>query len=108
LADREGGPAPLSFATLALGVAGAGVLFLALTTLAVALIPLPPVGRAVVALVGVVLTIVAMGVVSNRITARAIRAEYGGDPDAEPGRGRGSTPGTAEGGGGSRRPDGLG
>lgn len=74
----------MSFAVLALGVSGAGVLFLGLTALAVALLPLPPIGRAVVALVGVVLTVVAMGVASNRITDRAIRAEYGDDPDGQP------------------------
>ena len=70
----------MSFAVLALGVSGAGVLFLGLTALAVALLPLPPAGRAVVALVGVILTVVAMGVVSTRITDRAIRAEYGDEP----------------------------
>lgn len=80
LADRRGRPAPVSFAVLALGVSGAGVLVLGLTALAVALFPLPPAGRAVVALVGVILTVVAMGVVSTRITDRAIRAEYGDEP----------------------------
>ncbi|MDV8001768.1 hypothetical protein [Rhodococcus sp. IEGM 1408] len=115
--DKRGdGPAPISFATLALGVAGAGVLFLGLTTLAVALLPLPPVGKAVVALVGVVLTITAMGVASNRITARAIRAEYGDDPhegpDERPDEGPDEHPaeasGPAEGDDQPRRADGLG
>lgn len=111
--DKRGdGPAPISFATLALGVAGAGVLFLGLTTLAVALLPLPPVGKAVVALVGVVLTIAAMGVASNRITARAIRAEYGDDPHEGPGEGPDEHPdgtsGAAEGDEQPRRADGLG
>ena len=101
MASDRGGPAPLSFAILALGVAGAGVLLLGLTTLAVAMLPLPPVGRAVVALVGVVLTIAAMGLASNRITARAIRAEYGDDVPGE-------ASGAAEGDGSPRREDGLG
>ncbi|MDX2357287.1 hypothetical protein [Dietzia sp. PP-33] len=108
MADRDGGPAPVSFAVLALWVSGAGVLFLGLTTLAVALVPLPPVGRAVVALLGVVLTIAAMGVASSRITDRAIRAEYGDEPDSPPGARGGEQPGPAE--GEEKRPpaDGLG
>ncbi|WP_010542507.1 hypothetical protein [Dietzia alimentaria] len=77
----------MSFATLAIAVTGIGVLVLALTAAATALLPLPPVGRAIVALLGLVLTIVAMGVVSNRLTARAIRAEYGDEPEAEVGDG---------------------
>lgn len=76
----------MSFAVLALGVAGSGVLVLASTALAVALLPVPPAVRAVIALVGVILAVVAMGLVSNRITDRAIRAEYGEEPggQAEP------------------------
>ncbi|UVE95107.1 MULTISPECIES: hypothetical protein [unclassified Dietzia] len=73
----------MSFAQLALGVAGAGVSGLALTALAVALLPVPPAGKALVALVGVILSIVAMGLVSNRITDRAIRAEYGEEPGGQ-------------------------
>ena len=73
----------MSFAVLALSVAGAGVLGLALTGAAVALLPLPPVGRALALLVGLVATVAAMGVASNRVTARAIRAEYGDDEAGE-------------------------
>ena len=73
-------PAPVSFAVLALWVAGAGVLCLGLTAVAVAVIPVGPAGRAIIALVGIVVTIAAMGVTSSRITDRAIRAEYGDDP----------------------------
>lgn len=62
---------------LALWVAGVGVLVLGLTAAAVGLLPLSPVGRALVALAGIFLTILAMGVTSGRITDRAIRAEYG-------------------------------
>ncbi|MBC7306520.1 MAG: hypothetical protein H5T80_06235, partial [Dietzia sp.] len=51
----------MSFAVLALGVAGAGVLGLALTAIAVAVLPVPPVGKAVVALVGLLLSVAAMG-----------------------------------------------
>ena len=80
MARRDGAPASVSFATLALWVAGAGVLGLALTAVLVGVLPLSPAGRAVAALVGIVLTIVAMGVASNRITDRAIRAEYGDEP----------------------------
>ena len=81
MSDRGGrGPAPVSFAVLALGVAGAGVLVLAVTALAVALLPVPPAVRAIVALVGIVVTVAAMGRVSNYITDRAIRAEYGEEP----------------------------
>ncbi len=76
---REG---PVSFAVIALWVSGAGVVCLALTAAAVALLPLTSVGIALVALAGVVLTIVAMGVTSHRVTARAIRAEFG-DPDPD-------------------------
>ncbi|GAA3519684.1 hypothetical protein [Dietzia aurantiaca] len=76
-------PAPLSFASLALWVAGAGALGLALTAIVVAVLPIGPVGRAVAALAGIVLTIVAMGVASRRITDRAIRAEYGDYPSGE-------------------------
>ncbi|WP_194861504.1 hypothetical protein [Dietzia sp. SYD-A1] len=74
----------MSFAALALGVCGAGVVSLGLTALAVALLPLPPAGRAVAAVAGVLLTVVAMGVVSARLTDRAIRAEYGDEPGDEP------------------------
>lgn len=77
------GPVPVSFAVLALGVAGSGVAGLALTALAVALLPVPAVGKAVVALVGLILTVAAMGLVSNRITDRAIRAEYGEEPGGQ-------------------------
>jgi len=73
----------VSFAVLALGVAGAGVLGLALTAIAVAVLPVPPVGKAVVALVGLLLSVAAMGLVSNRITDRAIRAEYGEEPGGQ-------------------------
>ena len=76
-------PAPVSFAALALWVAGAGVLGLALTAVVVAVLPVGPVGRAVAALAGIVLTIVAMGVASSRVTDRAIRAEYGDDSTGE-------------------------
>ena len=72
----------MSFAVLALWVAGAGVLCLGLTAVAVAVIPVGPAGRAIIALVGIVVTIAAMGVTSSRITDRAIRAEYGDDPSA--------------------------
>lgn len=61
------------------------MLGLALTAVVVALLPVGPVGRAVAALVGIVLTIVAMGVASNRITDRAIRAEYGDEASGEVG-----------------------
>ncbi|AWH95246.1 hypothetical protein [Dietzia psychralcaliphila] len=97
----------MSFAVLALWVSGAGVLFLGLTALAVALLPLPPAGRAVVALVGVVLTVVAMGVVSSRITDRAIRAEYGDEPDGQPGAHPGESSEPAEGDEKRPRADGL-
>lgn len=73
----------MSFAVLALSVAGSGVVVLALTALAVALLPVPPVGRAVVALVGLILAVAAMGLASNRITDRAIRAEYGEEPGGQ-------------------------
>ena len=79
----------MPFATLAIAVTGTGVLVLALTAAATALLPLPPIGRAIVALLGLVLTIVAMGVVSNRLTARAIRAEYGDELEADVGDGGG-------------------
>lgn len=75
-------PAPVSFAAIALWVVGAGVAGLALTAAAVALLPLAPAGRALVLLAGIVLTVVAMAAASNRITARAIRAEFG-DDDAD-------------------------
>lgn len=77
----------MSFATLAIAVCGVGVLVLALTAAAAALLPLPPVGLAIVVLLGLVLTVVAMGVVSNRLTDRAIRAEYGDEPEGEAGDG---------------------
>lgn len=80
MADRRGPGAPVSFATLALAVAGAGVACLALTAVVVALVPVGPVGRALLALAGVALTIAAMGVTSGRLTDRAIRAEFGDDP----------------------------
>lgn len=73
----------MSFAVLALGVAGAGVLVLAVTAVAVALLPVPPAVRAIVALVGMIMAVVAMGLASNRITDRAIRAEYGEDPGGQ-------------------------
>lgn len=69
----------MSFATVALWVAGAGILAMALTAAAVALLPLAPTGRALVALAGIALTIVAMGAASNHVTKRAIRAEFGDD-----------------------------
>ena len=75
---------PVSFATLALWVAGAGVLGLGLTAVIVAFLPVGPVGKAIAALVGIIGTIVAMGSASSRITDRAIRAEYG-DPSDEVG-----------------------
>lgn len=84
------------------------MLFLGLTTLAVALLPLPPVGRAVVALIGVVLTIAAMGVASTLVTDRAIRAEYGDDPDDGNGARPGGPPAPAEGDEERRPADGLG
>lgn len=59
------------------------MLVLAVTALAVALLPLPPLGRALVALAGLVLAVAAMGLVSHRITDRAIRAEYGDEPDGQ-------------------------
>lgn len=98
----------MSFAILALGVAGAGVLCLGLTTLAVALLPLPPVGKAVAALIGVIVTIAAMGLTSGRITDRAIRAGYGDDPDDGSDQPPAEAPGPAEGDGRPRRADGLG
>lgn len=85
-------PAPVSFAMLALCVAGAGVLCLGITAVAVAVIPVGPTGLAVIALAGVVLTITAMGVTSRRITDRAIRAEYGDDPTGEVGDDRHPAP----------------
>ena len=71
---------------VALTVAGSGVAGLALTAAAVALLPIAPAGRALVLLLGVVLTLVAMSVASNRITDRAIRAEFGDEDsgDEEP------------------------
>lgn len=69
----------MSFATVALWVAGAGVLAMALTAAAVALLPLAPVGRALVGLAGIVLTIVAIGLASDHVTTRAIRSEFGDD-----------------------------
>ena len=78
-------PAPVSFAMLALCVAGAGVLCLGITAVLAAVIPVGPVWRVIVVLAGIVLTIVAMGVTSNRITDRAIRAEFGEDPEGEVG-----------------------
>ena len=45
----------MSFAVLALAVAGAGVAGLALTALATAFLPVPPAGRAVAALLGLAL-----------------------------------------------------
>lgn len=83
LASGERPGAPVSFAMLALGVAGAGVLCLALTAVVVAVVPVGPVGRAILALAGLALTIAAMGVTSSRITDRAIRAEYGDDPTGD-------------------------
>lgn len=71
----------MSFATIALFVAGAGVLAMAVTAIAVAFVPVGPEGKALVALAGIVLTIGAMAFASNRITKRAIRAEFGDDPD---------------------------
>lgn len=106
LARGADDPAPVSFAVLALWVSGAGVVLLGLTALAVALLPLPPAGRAVVAVLGLVATVAAMGVASNRITDRAIRAEYGSDPD-ETGSAP-AVPPTPEGDATSPRDDGLG
>ncbi|PAY24459.1 hypothetical protein CEY15_03145 [Dietzia natronolimnaea] len=104
----------MSFAALALGVCGAGVVSLGLTALAVALLPLPPVGLAVLAVVGVIVTVVAMGVVSTRLTDRAIRAEYGDEPGNEAEVRRGAhvgepshASGPAEGDGEPPRADGL-
>lgn len=77
----------MSLATLALWVAGAGVLGMALTAVVVVLLPLSPVGRAIAALVGIVVTIALMGIASSKITNRAIRAEYGDDPADEVGDG---------------------
>lgn len=56
---------------------------MALTAAAVGLLPLPPAGRAIAALVGIVVTIVAMGLASNHVTNRAIRAEYGDEYGSE-------------------------
>ena len=102
MGDGPDTPAPVSFAALALWVSGAGVLALGLTALAVALLPLPPAGRAVVAVVGIIAAIAAMGVVSSRITDRAIRAEYGDAPRS------GSDIARAEADGEGRSEDGLG
>ena len=79
--------------------------------MAVGALPLPPAGRAVVAVVGIVGTIVAMGLASRHITARAIRAEYGDDDGDGAGPADPATPDTAppaESGGQPPRPDGLG
>ncbi|MGN0101229.1 hypothetical protein [Dietzia sp. CH92] len=73
----------MSFAVLALAVAGAGVAGLALTALATAFLPVPPAGRAVAALLGLVATVAAMGWTSRRLTDRAIRAEYGEEPGGQ-------------------------
>lgn len=54
---------------------------MALTAIAIALIPLAPAGKALLALAGIVLTIVAMSVASSQATKRAIRAEYGNIAD---------------------------
>lgn len=105
MTDAQRAVAPVSFASLALWVAGSGVLVLGLTAVAVSLLPVPPVGRAVIVVVGVVLTIVAMGVASHRVTARAIRAEYGDDLGEG---GTGDHTGGDTGGDISRGPDGLG
>jgi hypothetical protein len=103
----------VSFAGLALAVAGAGVACLAVTAAAVALLPLPPYGRALVLLAGIAVTLAAMSVTSRRITDRAIRAEFGDETDGtvetdEPGDGTGGGPGAAEADGRGGRPDGLG
>lgn len=103
MTEPRGRPAPVSFAALALGVTGAGVLVLGLTATAVALLPVPPLGRLVVAAAGLILTIVAMAAVSHHVTARAIRAEYGEAPP----RPRAARSG-AEGDEVSGGPDGLG
>lgn len=71
----------MSFATIALWVAGAGIAAMALTAIALAVIPLAPAGKALLALAGIVLTIVAMSVASSQATKRALRAEYGNNPD---------------------------
>lgn len=56
---------------------------MAVTAIAVAFVPVGPQGKAVIALAGIVLTIGAMAFASNRITRRAIRAEFGDDLDEE-------------------------
>src|SRR5699024_5106937 len=106
-----GSGVPVSFATLALWVAGAGVAGVALTAVAVRALPLPPAGRAVVAGGGIVGTVVAMGAASRDITARAVPAEDGDDDGDGAGPADPATPDTAppaESGGQPPRPDGLG
>ena len=85
LARPDRTPASVSFAMLALCVAGAGVLGLGITAVVVAVIPAGPVWQAIVVLAGIIVTIAAMGVTSSRITDRAIRAEFGEDPTGEVG-----------------------
>src|SRR5699024_2748524 len=106
-----GSGVPVSFATLALWVAGAGVAGVALAAVADVALPLPPPGRAMGAVVGIAGTLAAGGLASRNITARAVRAEDGdadGDGAGPAGPATPETAPPAEIGGQPPRPDGLG
>ena len=80
-------PRPVTFAEIALAVVGAAVVVLALTALAVALMPVSPRARAGIAILGIAGTLAIMSVVSNKMSDRAVRAEFGpaDHPSEDPG-----------------------
>lgn len=71
----------MSFAALALGVVGTAVAIMVVTLVAVFLVP--DGAKLPVALGGVVLMIAGMAVASHVLTNRAIRREFGEDPDPD-------------------------
>ena len=77
----------MSFASIALAVAGAAVAVLAVTGILVVALPVAPGVRVGIAVVGVVLAVVAMGVASSKMTDRAIRSQFGPEPDEAEGAG---------------------
>ncbi|MFD1812952.1 hypothetical protein [Rhodococcus gannanensis] len=79
----------LSLATLALSSLGAATAVLVLTTVLIAVLEPSPVPGLIIGVGGVVGAIVAMGVVSTRMSRRAF-----GDPGSTDSGGPGSDPGT--------------
>ncbi|WP_305095412.1 hypothetical protein [Prescottella sp. R16] len=69
--DRGGDERDLSIARLALATMGTGAAVLVVTAVVVVIVTPGPVVGLVIALVGIVAAIAAMGVVSTRMTRRA-------------------------------------